>query len=303
MSFFREISRNRSLYVLALPGLLFLIVFAYIPMLGHLIAFKKYNATIGFLNSPWVGFKNFEFFFSSGEWLHVTWNTMFLNSLFIIFGLGLAVVMAILLNEIRLAIFKRIAQSIIFMPYFISWMVVSLMVYALLNTTDGMINQTLKAFGMDAIGWYNNAEYWPTILTIIYVWKMAGYYSIIFLASITGISSDYYESARIDGATRFQQIWHITMPLIRPTIIVLALLAVGRIFYGDFAMIYGIVGDNAALFQTTDVIDTFSYRALRQLGDFGMSSSVALYQSFMGVIAIVLFNWIIRKVDKDSALF
>jgi putative aldouronate transport system permease protein len=182
-------------------------------------------------------------------------------------------------------------------------MVVSLMVYALLNTTDGLINQLLKSGGLDAIGWYNNAKYWPSILTIVYVWKMAGYYSIIFLASITGISSDYYESARIDGATRLQQILHITLPLIRPTIIVLSLLAVGRIFYGDFAMIYGIIGDNAALFSTTDVIDTFSYRALRQLGDFGMSSSVALYQSFMGVVAIVVFNWIIRKVDKESALF
>ncbi|OUS76199.1 sugar ABC transporter permease [Paenibacillus sp. MY03] len=303
MGFFKEIYRNRSLYTLALPGLLFLVIFAYIPMFGHLIAFKKFNATIGFWNSPWIGFKNFEFFFSSGQWLEVTWNTIFLNSLFIIFGLGLAVVMAILLNEIRLAIVKRFAQSIIFMPYFISWMVVSLMVYALLNTTDGMINQMLKSLGMDAVGWYNNANFWPSILTIVYVWKMAGYYSIIFLASITGISSDYYESARIDGATRFQQIRHITLPLIRPTIIVLALLAVGRIFYGDFAMIYGIIGDNAALFSTTDVIDTFSYRALRQLGDFGMSSSVALYQSIMGVVAIILFNWIIRKVDKDSALF
>jgi putative aldouronate transport system permease protein len=272
-------------------------------MFGHLIAFKKYNAIIGFWDSPWVGFKNFTFFFSSGEWLHVTWNTIFLNSLFIVFGLGLAVVMAILLNEIRISFVKRFAQSIIFMPYFISWMVVSLMVYALLNTTDGLINQLLKSGGLDAIGWYNNAKYWPSILTIVYVWKMAGYYSIIFLASITGISSDYYESARIDGATRLQQILHITLPLIRPTIIVLSLLAVGRIFYGDFAMIYGIIGDNAALFSTTDVIDTFSYRALRQLGDFGMSSSVALYQSFMGVVAIVVFNWIIRKVDKESALF
>jgi putative aldouronate transport system permease protein len=303
MSFIREISRNRSLYILALPGLIFLVIFAYIPMFGHLIAFKKFNAIQGFWKSEWVGFKNFEFFFSSGDWLKVTWNTVFLNCLFIVFGLGIAIIMAILLNEIRMVMMKRFAQSIIFMPYFISWMVVSLMVYALLNTTDGILNRTLVNLGIDSVSWYNSPQYWPVILSLIYVWKMSGYYSIIFFASITGISSEFYESARIDGATRFQQIIHITIPLIRPTVIVLALLAVGRIFYGDFAMIYGIIGDNAALFPTTDVIDTFSYRALRQLGDFGMSSSVALYQSVMGVIAIVMFNWIVRRVDKDSALF
>jgi putative aldouronate transport system permease protein len=303
MSFIREISRNRSLYILALPGLLFLAIFAYTPMFGHLIAFKKFNAIQGFWNSKWVGFKNFEFFFSSGEWLKVTWNTIALNALFIVFGLGIAIIMAILLNEIRLAIMKRFAQSIIFMPYFISWMVVSLMVYALLNTTDGIINRTLVSFGLDSISWYNSPKYWSVILPLIYVWKMSGYYSIIFIASITGISNEYYESAKIDGATRFQQIIHITIPLIRPTVIVLTLLAVGRIFYGDFAMIYGIIGDNAALFSTTDVIDTFSFRALRQLGDFGMSSSVALYQSVMGVIAIVIFNWVVKRVDEDSALF
>lgn len=303
MSFIREISRNRSLYILALPGLIFLAIFAYIPMFGHLIAFKKFNAIQGFWKSEWVGFKNFEFFFSSGEWLKVTWNTIFLNALFIAFGLGIAIIMAILLNEIRLVILQRVAQSIIFMPYFISWMVVSLMIYALLNTTDGIINRTLIGFGMDSVSWYNSPKYWSLILPLTYVWKMSGYYSIIFIASITGISNDYYESAKIDGATRFQQIIHITIPLIRPTVIVLTLLAVGRIFYGDFAMIYGIIGDNAALFPTTDVIDTFSFRALRQLGDFGMSSSVALYQSVMGVIAIVIFNWVVKRVDEDSALF
>lgn len=303
MGLIREISRNRSLYTLALPGLLFLLIFAYTPMFGHLIAFKKFNAIKGFWKSEWVGFKNFEFFFSTGEWLKVTWNTVFLNGLFIVFGLGLAVVMAILLNEIRIVLMKRIAQTVIFMPYFISWMVVSLMVYSLLNTKDGLLNRTLTSLGLDSVSWYNSPEYWPTILSLVYVWKMSGYFSIIFLAAITGISSEYYESARIDGATRVQQITRITLPLIRPTIIVLTLLAIGRIFYGDFAMIYGIVGDNAVLFPTTDVIDTYSYRALRQLGDFGMSSAVALYQSVMGVIAIVAFNWLVKRIDKESGLF
>ncbi len=303
MGFFREIRKNVDLYLLALPGLLFLIIFAYIPMSGHLLAFKKYQLTNGIWGSPWVGFDNFKFFFQGHDWILVTFNTLFLNGLFIIFSLVISAGLAILLNEIRTKLFKKLAQSIIFLPYFISWLVVSLMVFAILNTDNGLLNKFLESIGLTQIPWFQKSEVWPAILTIIYVWKFAGYYSVIFLASITGISSDYYEAAEIDGASRLQQIVYITIPLLRPVIIMLALLGVGRIFYGDFGMIYGIIGDNGILFPTTDVIDTYSFRALRQLGNFSMSAAVVFYQSVMGLICILLFNGLVRKIDKDSSLF
>ena len=177
------------------------------------------------------------------------------------------------------------------------------MVFAFLNTDEGLLNKLVQSFGIQAIPWFQTPNVWPSVLTIIYVWKFAGYFSVIFLAAITGISSDYYEAAQIDGATRLQQIRHITLPLIRPVFIMLALLGVGRIFYGDFGMIYGIIGDNGILFPTTDVIDTYSFRALRQLGNFSMSAAVVFYQSFMGLVCILLFNGLIRKIDKENSLF
>ena len=303
MGIIREIIKNRYLYVLALPGILFLCIFAYIPIIGHLIAFKKFQISKGIFGSPWVGFDNFKFFFQGDEWIKVTVNTLFLNFLFISFGLTIAVTLAILLNEITSQLYKKITQSLIFLPYFISWLVVSLMVFAMLNTSDGLINHQLVKLGMKPVSWYNKPEYWRSLLTLIYIWKFSGYNSVIFLSAITGLSSDYYESARIDGANKLQQIWHITLPLLRPTIIIMGLLGIGRIFYGDFGMIYGIIGDNSILFPTTDVIDTFSYRALRQLGNFSMASSVILYQSVLGLITIVIFNSFVKKIDHDAKLF
>ncbi|TVY04174.1 ABC transporter permease [Cohnella terricola] len=303
MELFRDIKKNVDLYLLALPGLLFLVLFAYVPMSGHLLAFKQYRLADGIWGSPWTGLDNFKFFFGGPDWLKVTLNTLFLNGLFIVASLLVSAVMAVLLNEMKNRFFKKMAQSVIFLPYFISWLVVSLMVFAFLNSEDGMLNKAFESFGWSPIPWFQTKEVWPAILTFIYVWKFAGYYSIIFLAAITGISSEYYEAAQIDGATRFKQIIYITLPLIRPVAIVLALLGVGRIFYGDFGMIYGIIGDNGILFPTTDVIDTYSFRALRQLGNFSMSAAVILYQSVMGLICILLFNGLIRKVDKDSSLF
>jgi len=301
--FVYEIRKNRYLYLLALPGLLFLLLFAYMPMLGHLLAFQRYRLADGLFGSEWIGFQNFEFFFQGNDWLRVTWNTVFLNGLFLVFGLGTAVVLAILLNEVTGKWFKKTAQSFVFLPYFISWLVVSMMVQTMFSSTEGMMNQTLTALGFEGVDWYLSPGVWPYILTFVYVWKVAGYNSIIFLASITSISSEYYECAKMEGASRFQQIMYITLPLLRPIIIIMTLLGIGRIFYGDFGMIYAIIGDVGVLFPTTDVIDTYAYRALRQMGNFSMSSAIILYQSLMGLIAVVFFNWLTRKVDPDSRLF
>lgn len=301
--FIHEVVKNRYLYLLALPGMLFLLVFAYTPMLGHLLAFQNYRLSDGLFGSRWVGWRNFEFFFSTNDWLRVTWNTVFLNGLFLVFGLGTAVVLAVLLNEVTVKWFKKTAQSFVFLPYFISWLVVSMMVQTMFSSSEGMVNQALNALGLKGVDWYLTPGVWPYILTFVYVWKIAGYNSIIFLASITGISSEYYESAKLEGASRFQQILYITLPLLRPIIIIMLLLGIGRIFYGDFGMIYALIGDVGVLFPTTDVIDTYAYRALRQMGNFSMSSAIVLYQSFMGLIAVTFFNWLARKIDPDSRLF
>jgi len=298
-----EFSKNRYLYLLALPGTLFLIVFAYIPMSAHLLAFKDFRLSDGLWGSKWVGFDNFRYFFSGNDWLRVTYNTLFLNGLFLVFGLGFAVMLAIFLSEVISPLFKRVAQSFVFLPYFISWIVISMMTQALFSTSEGIINKTLNSLGFDGVEWYLTPSVWPAILTIIYIWKFAGYNSIIFLAGITGISPEYYESAKLEGATRFQQMIYITLPLLRPIILLMLLLGVGRIFYGDFGMIYAIVGDIGVLYPTTDVIDTFAYRALRQLGNFSTSSAVVLYQSVMGLITVVIFNAIAKRIDTDSRLF
>ncbi|MFC5406699.1 ABC transporter permease [Cohnella soli] len=298
----KELKGNRYLYLLGLPGMIFMAIFAYIPLLGHLLAFKDYKFRDGIWGSRWVGFKHFEFFFGGHDWKLVTFNTIYLNLLFIVFGLGFALLAALLLNEIRSSLFKSTAQSLIFLPYFISWLVVSFMAYSLLNS-DGILNRILIASKLDPVNWYQTPGVWPLLLTLIHIWKFSGYYSIIFLAAITSISSEIYESAKIDGASRLQQMIYITLPQLRSVVIVLTLLGIGRIFYGDFGMIYGIVGDNGMLYSTTDVIDTYSYRALRQLGDFSMSSAVVLYQSFLGLCAIAVFNWVAKKVDPDATLY
>lgn len=302
MGFVKEMVRNRQLYLLALPGIVFLALFSYIPMAGHLIAFQRFQPVKGIWGSKWVGLDNFTFFFGGHDWLRVTWNTVYLNLLFLLFGIGTAILLAVMINEAGSAVIKKLSQSLVFLPYFISWLVVSLMMLAFMST-DGLLNYWLKQIGIAERNWYQSVHLWPMILTLIYVWKFAGYYSIIFLAAIVGLSPEYYESAKMDGATRLQQIMYITIPSIRSVIVVLMLLGVGRIFFGDFGMIYGIIGDNSILYPTTDVIDTYSFRALRQLGNFGMSSAVVLYQSVMGLLAILLFNRIAKKIDPDSGLF
>ncbi|WP_238540346.1 ABC transporter permease subunit [Paenibacillus mucilaginosus] len=233
-------------------------------------------------------------------------NTVYLNLLFIIAGTFFSLLIALMLNEIRLVWFKKAAQSLVILPHFISIIVVNLMVLNFFNGQDGMINRMLRDVGLETVDWFQTPSVWPLLLTVIFVWKGAGWGSIIYLATLTGFSEEYYESARIDGAKRWQQIWYITLPLLRPTIIVLTLLALGRIFYGDFGLIYGIIGDNSLLFKATDVIDTYTYRALRDVSNmnsYSNAAAVALFQSVMGFITILFFNGVVRRVDPDSKLF
>ncbi|WP_410772083.1 ABC transporter permease [Fontibacillus sp. BL9] len=299
----KHIARNPFLYAMAVPGLLFFLVFSYLPIYGITIAFKDYDFSKGITGSEWVGFKNFDYFFTSDDFWTVLRNTLVLNALFIFFTTVAAVLIALMFNEIRNKYFKRISQSLIFLPYFMSWIVVGMIVQSMFGGEEPLINAWLQNIGMEPVNWMFESKLWPAILTMIRVWQGAGYLSIIFLAAITGISEDLYEAARIDGASKLQIMLRITLPLLVPTIMVMTLLAVGKIFNGDFAMIYAIIGDNSLLYPTTDVIDTFVFRSMRQLHDFGMSSAVGLFQSVMGLIFVIIANGVTRKVSKESALF
>ncbi len=295
--------KSPFLFLMAVPGILFLFLFNYVPLYGILIAFKDFNISKGILGSEWVGFKNFEFFLESDKLLLVIKNTLLLNVLFIVFTTIFAIASAVLLNEIRVHWFKRVSQSLIFLPYFMSWVVISMIVNAFLGGQSPTLNNWLSSVSLPEVNWYFEAGLWPWILTVIRVWQGAGYLAIIYLAAISGIPEDMYEAARIDGASRFQIVRRITLPLLMPTVSILILLAVGRVFNADFGMIYAIIQDNSTLFPTTDVIDTFVYRSLRKLNDFGMSSAVGLFQSVMGFVFVLIANGVVKKYSKESALF
>lgn len=300
--FLSEIVQNKYLYLLMLPGILLIFVFEYIPLFGLVIAFQDYNPLKGFLKSEFVGFKNFEFFFQSNDWIRVTFNTVYLNLLFMLFGTIAAISIAVMLSEIQHKWFKKITQSVVILPHFISWTVIAMFSVTLFSS-EGLLNVILGLVGIEPISFYSTPGVWPVLLVLISVWHGAGFSSIVYLATITGIDPSIYESASMDGASRFQKIWHITLPLLKPTIILLILLALGNIFYGNFGMIYAIVGTNPLLYPTTDVIDTFVYRSLMEFGDMGMSSAVGFYQSLVGFVLVLTANYVTRKINSESALF
>jgi len=304
-SFWREITKNRYLYLLTLPGIVFLIVFNYLPMAGLYLAFVDYNPMAGLfgLKSEFVGTSNFEFFFGSGDWVGITFNTLYLNSLFILTGLAVQMFMAIGLNEVAGKTFKKLAQSFMFLPNFLSWTVVSIFSIAIFSTDTGVVNGILNSLGFDSINFYQDASTWPVILVLLKLWKGVGFGTVIYLATISSMDQEMFEAARIDGATRFQSVIYLTLPMLKTTTIMLLILSVGGIFYGDFGMIYALIGDNPLLRSTTDVIDTYVYRALRMNNDIGMSSAVGLFQAFVGFVLVVSVNGITRRMSKDSALF
>jgi putative aldouronate transport system permease protein len=301
----RELLRNRTLLLMFLPVATLLFLFNYLPLAGLVIAFKDFDFAKGIFGSDWMDplLNNFEYLFSSSTAYRAIRNTILLNALFIIVGLLFEVGFALLLNEIRNKYFKRVTQSLTFLPFFISWIVVGVFAYNLMNFESGAINRVLESFGMQPIDFYSEAGLWPLILTIAVRWKVTGYGTIIYLAALTSIDNSYYEAASIDGATRWQQIRYISIPMLRPTIIILTLLAVGRIMNADFGMFYAMVGDASLLFPTTDVIDTFVYRSLRKSGDIGMASAAGFLQSIIAFVLIIGSNYAARKIDKDSAIF
>lgn len=292
----------KSLFFISLPAILFLIVFNYLPMFGTVIAFKDINYAQGIMGSDWVGLDNFKFFFNSQDALRITRNTLLLNGWFILIGTVISVIVGVLMAELSRRL-VRIFQTILFFPYFLSWVVVGFVSYILLNPTYGVVNHVLEFFNISAVDWYSNPDYWPVILTITYLWKNVGYTSIIYFTGLISVDESYFEAAAIDGASRFKQIMKISIPLISPLIIMMVILSVGRIFFADFGLFYFIPRNAGALYETTDVIDTYVFRSLRVTGDLGMASAAGLYQSIVGFVLVVVTNLIVRRFDKDSALF
>ncbi len=301
--FMLTLRRNKILLLMLLPAILYFLIFSYIPMGGTVLAFKNYNFRDGIFGSPWVGLDNFKYFFISGQAWIVTRNTILYNVAFITVNTILQMGLAILISEIGGKYFKKLTQTAMFLPYFISWVVVGIIAYNMLNLENGTINSMIAKIGGEKFNFYGSTFVWPFIMIFVSAWKNVGYGTVLYLAAIMGIDTETYEAAKIDGANIFQRIFKVTIPSLIPTMIILTLLAIGNIFRGDFQMFYQIIGNNGPLFNATDVIDTFTFRSLIQSGEVGMSAASCLYQSVFCFITIMISNFIVKKYDKDYSLF
>ena len=295
-----------ALDFMVIPGMLYFIINNYIPMVGIVIAFKKVNYSKGIFASPWVGFENFKMlfanngsFFDSNAWI-ITRNTLLYNVAFIVLGTIVGILVGICLADIAKKALQKFFQTSILLPQLISMVIVAYIVYAFFSNETGLINSLL---GDNAINFYAEKKVWPFTLIFIFIWKQVGYNAIIFLSSIVGISKEIYEAARVDGATRWQQIRYLTLPLLKPTVITLCMLQVGRIFYSDFGLFYQVPLDSGALYDVTQTIDTYVYRMLMTMNNISVSSAASTYQAIVGFVLVLVVNGIVRRMDKENALF
>lgn len=298
-----KLKRWAPLFLLGLPGFAYIFINNYMPMYGLIIAFKDYRYDLGIAGSAWAGLKNFRFLFATKDAWTITRNTILYNLGFIVVDLICSVSLAIFLNEIRSKMAKKTYQTLILLPYLMSMVVVSYLVYAFMGDRTGIINGVLNSIGLKSIRFYSTQKYWPFILTFVNEWRMIGYGSIIYLSTLVGLGSEYFEAAELDGATKLQQIRYVTLPLLKPTIIMLVTLSMGRIFRSDFGLFYQVPRNQGLLYNVTDTIDTYVFRALMKNADIGLSSAAGFYQSVVCFITILLFNWLIRKISKENALF
>jgi putative aldouronate transport system permease protein len=298
----KELWKNKLLYAMMLPGIAWLILFHYVPLYGILIAFKKYSFKDGIWGSPWVGFENFRFLFNYYGTARIFRNTIVLNILFIASSTVCSVFLALVFVEIGNRGVKKFVQTIAVFPHFVTWTVVAMFLGGIIGANGIITNFIIELSGKDP-DFYNTPTWWPLVFVLLRIWQGAGYGTIVYVAAITGFDQGMYEAARIDGATRWQQVTRITLPMLKTTILMLTILSIGGIFRGDFGMIYALLGDNPELFETTDVIDTFVYRALRQLNNLGMSTATGLFQAVVGFILVRFTNWITKRLEPDAALF
>ena len=295
--------RYRVLELMCLPAVVFFFMFSYMPMPGIWVAFVKYNYRDGIFGSKFVGLNNFKFLAESGKLFDLTKNTILYNIAFIILGNLLAIIVAILLNEMQSKIFKKVSQTMMFLPYFISQVLVGILVYNLLNYDYGFVNEILSSLGREKWGPYSDPSAWPVILVIVHLWQQTGYNSVVYFAAICGIDAEIIEAAKVDGANAFQKIRYIILPGLKPTIVILLLFALGGIVKGNFGLFYNIIGTNSLLYPTTDIIETYVYRATITDFNFSTASAVGLYQSIIGFVMVMAVNFIVKKIDPDYSLF
>ena len=300
----RNRNKNLALFAMAAPGLLYLLINNYIPMFGIFIAFKQIDYAKGIFGSDWCGFDNFKFLFQTKDaWIMVR-NTVLYNLTFILLGTIFAVFIAILMSEITKYFCSKLFQAGLILPNLVSMVIVAYLVYAFLNPETGLVNNAiLSAMGKDPVNWYTSPGYWPVILVLVQMWKSAGYSSIVYIASISGIDKGLYEAARLDGAGKLQQVFKITLPQLKPTIIMMVLMSLGRLFSSDFGLFYQVPMNSGALFDVTQTIDTYVYRGLMTYGNIGMSSAAGLFQSVIGFALVMVANAIVRKREAENALF
>lgn len=294
--------RSLPFLTLALPGLITLIIFRLVPLFGLILPFKDYKPAKGFFGSEWVGLRNFKFLFGNEDVQIATRNTLFYNIIGIIAGIIMGVLIALLLYELANK-YVKIYQTILYLPHFVSFVVVAFVVKGILDLNYGVLNNVIEYFGGQPIEWYAEPKYWYWIIPILSVWKALGNNAIMYYAALIGISPELYESARIDGAGKLQQVWHISIPMIKNVIIVLFILNIGKVMYADLSLYYNVPLDLGQLYDATDVLDTYVLRALKTLGNVGMSSAAALYQSVVGFILVIVSNYVAKKVDPESGMF
>jgi putative aldouronate transport system permease protein len=295
---------NFALLSMLLPGAVALLLFSYVPMAGIIIAFKNINYAKGILGSDWIGFKNFEFFIKTPDAWLITRNAILYNTAFIVLGTVAAVGVAVLLDGLRTKKTSRFYQGVMFLPYFFSWIVISTLVFSFLSTDLGFFNKVLfPALGIATVNWYIEPVYWPFIIIFTNLWKYTGYGSVVYLAAIAGIDQNCFEAAALDGASRWQTVRHVMIPLISYLIIIQVMLQIGRLFYSDFGLFYQVPQNMGPLFKATNVIDTYVYRTLINVGDIGMSAAAGLYQSAVGFVLVLLSNLVVRRIDPEKSLF
>lgn len=295
---------DRALYVMALPTVIFLIIFAYMPMIGLVMAFQDYNVNLGMFGSKFVGFANFKYLFTTTDAWIITRNTVCYNVVFMVVNNCLAMAMAMLLSELTARRYAKVLQTVYMLPYFLSWTVVAIVLSAFLDRDKGLVNQIIKSMGgAGKTNWYQQKSLWPLLLVGINAWKGVGYGTVLYLAVISGISHDFYEAAVLDGATKLQQAWYITLPQLRMVLCISIILAMGSIFRADFGLFYSVTQDSGRIYAVTDVIDTYIYRGLTKLANVGMSTAAGMYQSVVGLIMVLIANKVVTKIDPDSAMF
>jgi putative aldouronate transport system permease protein len=298
-----SLNRNKEFCLMVLPFVFLIVLFSYIPFYGITIAFKDFHYDLGIANSPWIGFNNFKFLFTSGDLFLMLRNTVLFNLMFIAVGTVINLAVALMLFEIKNKLYVKTYQTIMFMPYFLSWVVVSFILFSVLSPNLGTMNKLISFLGMTPVDWYGRPELWPFVLLFATIWKGTGYGSVIYYAVLIGIDKELFEAAKIDGANKIQMVFKISLPYLRTMVIIMTLFAIGGIIKSDFGLFYFLPRDNPLLIRTTQTIDTYVYRALKNNGEFGMPAAVGIFQSLVGFLLIICANGLVRKVDRDSSLF